>query len=171
MPIIEGGLGPYTSAGAPVGGTDEVQTLTFGGTWIEGEVFRLSFAGYTTANIAWSATDATLVANIDAALEALPPIGTGGVAVADATLTSGLGTATVTFSGANLAKRAQALIAVAYNASEDGTLGVAETTPGVGATAIGAAKGAILVDTTNAKLYINTGTAAAPTWTVAGTQS
>lgn len=32
-------------------------------------------------------------------------------------------------------------------------------------------KGSLLVDTTNAKLYINTGTLASPTWTVVGTQS
>ena len=34
MPIIEGtGLGhPLVNAGAPVGGTDEVQTITIGGT-------------------------------------------------------------------------------------------------------------------------------------------
>ena len=31
--------------------------------------------------------------------------------------------------------------------------------------------GALLIDTTNAVLYINTGTQAAPTWTKAGTQS
>ena len=32
-------------------------------------------------------------------------------------------------------------------------------------------KGAILLDTTNGKAYINTNTQASPTWTVAGTQS
>jgi hypothetical protein len=34
-----------------------------------------------------------------------------------------------------------------------------------------AAVGALLIDTTNAKLYINTGTQASPTWTVVGTQT
>jgi len=34
-----------------------------------------------------------------------------------------------------------------------------------------AAKGAVLSDATNAKLYINTGTLASPTWTVVGTQT
>lgn len=34
-----------------------------------------------------------------------------------------------------------------------------------------AEKGALLIDTTNAKLYINTGTKASPTWTVVGTQT
>ncbi len=34
-----------------------------------------------------------------------------------------------------------------------------------------AAVGARLVDTTNGKLYINTGTQASPTWTVVGAQT
>jgi hypothetical protein len=34
-----------------------------------------------------------------------------------------------------------------------------------------AAKGALLIDITNAILYINTGTQAAPTWTKVGTQT
>lgn len=34
-----------------------------------------------------------------------------------------------------------------------------------------AGKGALLIDTTNAKLYINTNTLASPTWTVVGTQT
>lgn len=33
-----------------------------------------------------------------------------------------------------------------------------------------APKGALLIDTTNAKLYINTNTKASPTWTVVGSQ-
>jgi hypothetical protein len=171
QPIIEGGYS-YQNAGAPVAGTDEVQTLTIGGT-PDGGTFQLEFAGYTTAPISWSATNATLIANIDAALEALPPIGAGGVAVAVGSMTAGVGTATITFSGANLAKRAQPTIAVAANAltGTSPTVEVAETTPGVNATALGAAKGAMLIDTTNGKAYINTGTAAAPTWTVTGTQS
>lgn len=34
-----------------------------------------------------------------------------------------------------------------------------------------AEKGALLIDVTNAKLYINTGTKASSTWTVVGTQT
>ena len=34
-----------------------------------------------------------------------------------------------------------------------------------------ALKGALLIDTTNAILYINTGTQASPTWTKVGTQT
>jgi hypothetical protein len=34
-----------------------------------------------------------------------------------------------------------------------------------------AGKGAQLIDSTNGKIYVNTGTAASPTWTVTGSQS
>jgi hypothetical protein len=45
-------------------------------------------------------------------------------------------------------------------------------TSGASGTQFGvAAKGALLIDTTNAKLYINTNTLASPTWTVVGTQT
>ena len=169
-PQIEGHLGPYVNAGAPTQGTDEVQTLTIGGTPTAG-TFKLAFDGFTTAAITFSAVDATLVANIDAALEALPNIGAGGVIVADVSLTNGIGDASITFGG-NLANKAVPLITVANNSlNGSGTLNVAETTPGVDATMRGAAKGALLIDTTNAKLYINTNTALDPTWTVVGTQT
>lgn len=170
--VIEGsGLDtPYRNAGAPSAGTSEVQTLTIGGTPTAG-TFKLGFDGFVTADITFSATDATLVANIDAALEALPNIGAGGVAVADVTLTSGIGDASITFGG-NLAKLAVPLITVVTNAlNGSGTLNMAETTAGVTATAREAALGAKLIDTTNTKDYINTGTALNPTWTVVGTQT
>lgn len=166
MPIIEGALGtPLTNAGAPSAGTSEVQTLTIGGT-PTGGTFQLAFMGFTTAAITWSATNATLIANIDAALEALPNIGTGGVTTAAGTLTAGIGTITITFGG-NLAAKAVSTMTVANNSltGTAPTLAVAETTAGVDATARGAAKGALLVDTTNGTLYQNTGTALAPTWT------
>lgn len=158
-------------SGAPVAGTDEVQTLTFGGT-PTGGTFRLSFKGQRTAPIAWSSTNATLVANIDAALEALSTIGTGGVTTAVGTMTAGIGTITVTFTGAK-GKKAQPLLVVADNSltGTSPTLAVAETTPGVDATHRGAAKGATLVRTDNGVEYINTGTTTAPTWTVKGAQT
>lgn len=170
MPVIEGATGGYTTAGAPVGGTDEVQTLTIGGT-PTGGTFTLTFEGFTTAPITWTATDATLISNIDAALEALPNIGTGNVTVADTTMTSGIGNATITFV-AGLGKRAVGLIvAVSSLTGTAPTVVVADTTPGVDASARGAPIGATLTDTTNGKLYINTGTPAAPTWTVVGAQT
>jgi hypothetical protein len=174
MPIIEAttmpGLLEYYGAGVPAGGTDEVQTITFGGTWLAGETFKLSFNGFTTAAIAWSATNNTLRDNVDTALEALPTIGTGGVVTAVGTMTAGIGTLTVTFA-TNLAKKAVNTIGVANNGSASGTLAVAETTPGVDAAFRGAAIGATYQDTTNGKLYVNTGTAIAPVWTVVGTQT
>jgi hypothetical protein len=169
--IIEGSRDGYTSAGAPSAGTSEVQTLTIGGT-PTGGTFKLAFEGFTTAAITWSATNATLVANIDAALEALPNIGTGGVTTAVGTMTAGIGTITLTFAG-NLAVKAVSTVTVANNSltGTAPTLAVVETTPGVNPTGQGAAIGATLTDTTNGLLYINTGTALAPTWTKVGTQT
>ena len=169
-PQIEGQLGPYQVAGAPAQGADEVQTLTIGGTPTTG-TFKLAFDGFTTGPITWSSTNNTLRDNVDAALEALPNIGAGGVTVAVGTMTAGVGTLTITFAG-NLANKAVPLITVANNSLDgSGTVDVAETTPGVDATMRGAAKGALLIDTTNGILYINTGTALDPTWTKVGTQT
>lgn len=168
--IIEGAIEPHAVAGAPVNGTDEVQRMTIGGT-PTGGTFRLTFDGFATGNITWSNVNATLLSNIETALEALPNI--DGVTVAAVSLTAGIGTLDITFSGANVAKRAQNTITVSNNSltGTSPTVAVAEQTPGVTATALGAAPSALLVDVTNKKLYVNTGTAAAPTWTVAGSQT
>jgi hypothetical protein len=170
MPSIEGGL-EYNMAGAPGAGTSEVQTLTFDGTPTGGS-FKLTYDGYTTTAITWVGNnDNALIAAIDAALEALPNIGASGVVVADGTLTSGIGTVTITFGG-NLAKLAVNLIVA--TSSLTGTLPTAvvtETTPGVTADFRGASKGATVQDTTNGVLYINTGTALVPIWTKVGTQT
>lgn len=171
MNRIEGHIGPYENAGVPGAGTSEVQTLTIGGT-PDGGTFKLEFDGEKTAAISWSSTNNTLRDNVDAALEALPNVGTGNVTVAVGTMTAGIGTLTITFAG-DLASKAVNLITVALNSltGTSPTLAVAETTPGVDADFRGAKKGALVVDTTNGKLYINTGTATSPTWTVVGSQS
>ncbi len=169
---IEGSIGaPIVSSGAPSAGTDEVQTLTIGGT-PSGGTFKLAFEGVTTSAIAWSSTNATLIANVDAALEALPGIGTGGVTTAAGSLTAGVGTITLTFAG-NRGKQAVPTISVADNSltGTSPTVQVTETTPGVNATGRGASKGATLVRSDTGVVYVNTGTAIAPTWTVVGTQS
>lgn len=167
----ESTYGPLTNAGAPTAGTDEVQTITFGGT-PTGGTFKLKFGSFVTAAISWSATNNTLRDNVDAALEALPNVGAGNVTVAVGTMTAGVGTLTMTFAG-TLAKRAVALITVASNnlTGTAPTVAVTETTPGVNATHRGAPKGAKLVDTDNGIDYINTGTTSAPTWTKTGTQT
>lgn len=169
--VIAGAVGGVLPiAGPPSAGMDEVQTLTIGGT-PTGGTFTLVFEGYETAAIAWSATNATLLANIDAALEALPNVGTGGVAAAAGTLTAGIGTVTLTFGG-NRTRQAVATITVGANdlTGTAPTLAVAETTPGVDASFRGVGKGVVVTDTTNALVYTNTGTALAPTWTKVGTQ-
>ncbi len=169
-PIIEGGM-EYKNAGVPGAGTSEVQTLTIGGT-PEGGSFKLGYEGQISGAIAWSATNATLLASINAALDALATVGAGGIVATAGTLTDGIGTVTLTF-GANLAKQVVPLVSVAANSltGTDPTLAVEETTPGVTASFRGAPKGAMVTDTTNGKLYINTGTALVPIWTVVGTQT
>lgn len=160
-----------SSAGAPAAGTDEVQTLTIGGT-PTGGTFRLAFRADTTAPISWSSTNNTLRDNVDAALEALGSVGTGAVTTAVGTMTAGVGTLTITFAG-RLGKLAVPLVTVPVNSltGTAPTVAVAETTPGVTATERGAPTGAQLMDLTNGVLYANTGTATAPTWTKIGTQT
>jgi hypothetical protein len=160
----------YFNAGAPVAGTDEVQTLTIGGTG-GAFTFGIRHQGRQTAAIAWSAVNATLLNSINAALDAL--FGTTAQVVATAgTVTAGIGTVILTFSGANVAKRAWPTM-TAYNITAGSTLtvAIAETTPGVDASARGAPKGAVLIDTTNGKAHINTGSPASPVWTVIGAQT
>lgn len=79
--IWEGGvLIEFTNATAPAvtagGGTNEVQTVTISGA-PTGGTFTLGFNGSTTAAIAYNATGGT----VQAALVALPSIGTGNVQV------------------------------------------------------------------------------------------
>ncbi len=163
--------GPLPFAGAPSNGTSEIATLTFGGT-PTGGTFRLGYNGNFTAPIAWNATNATLVANIDAALEALPEIGVGNLTTAVGTMTAGIGTITVTFAGL-LAAGAFPDITINNNSliGTAPTLAAATTTAGVNATQRGVPKGALLIDTTNAQLYQNTGSDIVPTWTKVGVQA
>lgn len=168
--IIEGTYGaPLTNAGAPSAGTNEVQTLTIGGT-PTGGTFKLGFEGRSTGDISWNSTNATLLSAMNTAMDAA--FGTGSIVAAAGTLTSGIGTVTLTFGG-NYARRVVPTMTVVQNAltGTSPTLANVETTPGVDATGRGAGPGALLLDTTNSKLYVNTGTALAPTWTVAGTQT
>jgi hypothetical protein len=171
MATAPSGLGPYPSAGVPGGGTSAVQTLTIGGT-PNGGTFRLRFRGPRTDNIAWSATNASLVANVQAALQALSNVGSGNVTVAVGAMTAGIGTLTITFAG-KLATAKQSLVQVANNAltGTAPSLAVTETTPGVDATLRGLPRGAMVIDTVNAIAYINTGTPESPVYTKVGTQT
>lgn len=173
MPIIEGsGLGiPLQNAGVPGAGTNEVQTLTIGGT-PTGGTFKLTFDGWQTAAITWTATDATLVSNINTALDALSNGAASAIVATAGTVTSGIGTVVLTFSGAPLNKRAVSLMTAQSSLTGTApTLAIAETTAGVNAFGLGLPKGGLVIDTTNGKLYINTGTSAAPAYTVVGAQT
>ena len=167
MPIIEGAIGaPLQNAGAPVNGTNEVQTLTIGGT-PSGGTFKLAFEGFITSAITWSSTNNTLISNINTALRALPSLGTTPeITAAAGSLSSGVGTVTLTFGGNRGKQAIGSLISVADNSltGTSPTLAVAETTPGVDATGRGAAKGTRLLDTTNGISYLNAGTAVTPSW-------
>jgi hypothetical protein len=150
------------NAGVPSAGTSEVQTLTVTGSPTGGS-FKLKFRDRMTASIAYNADAAA----IQSALEALSTIGTGNVAV------TGTGPFTLTFQAAK-GKQALPNVTLAVNALTGGSspsVTCVEATPGVDATFRGAGKGSLLKDTTNGKLYINTGTTTAPTWTVVGTQT
>lgn len=159
MSTAEGllGMSGYRCAGEPVNGTDEVQTITVQGS-PTGGTYTLKFGDFETAAIAFDATSGA----VQTALRALNTIGASGVSVSG----SAGGPYTVTFGG-NLTKLAVGLIALVNNSLTGGsspTVDIAETTPGVTATARGAAVGALLIDETTGTKYYNGGTALAPVW-------
>jgi hypothetical protein len=152
-------------AGTPGNGTSCIQTITIGGTPTAGS-FTCTYKGRTTAAITWSATNGTLLANLDAALEALPTLAGGNsVTCAAGTLTAGIGTITVTFTG-NYAKLLIPAMTVTNSLTGTSpTVANAITTAGVTADGRSSTKGALCVDTTNGLLYQNRGTTGtAPTW-------
>lgn len=157
--------GLFSYAGVPAGGTSEIDTLTIQSGTSAGS-FTITVAGSrTTSAITWSATDATLISRIDAALEALSIIGTGGVTVAAGTGTSGIGTYTITLTGKN-ARMDFPLLSIGTNSLTGGTAPtLTTTTAGVAATWKDAPTGQLLVNSTNGSLYQNTSTTAgSPTW-------
>lgn len=160
----------YGFAGAPANGTSEIDTLTIQSGTSAG-TFTISVAdGRTTAPITWTATDATLIARIDAALEALSVIGTDGVTTAAGTLSSGIGTVTITFTGKN-ARRDMPLLSIGTNSLTGGSAPtLTTTTAGVAATWAAAPTGTLIEDTTNGELYQNISTTAfSPNWQHRGT--
>lgn len=160
----------YRYAGVPSSGTSEIDTLTIQSS-TSGGTFTIAVAdGRTTAAIAWSGTNATLVANVDAALESLNVIGTGGVTTAVGSMTAGIGTITITMAGKN-AKRDMPALSIGTNSLTGGAAPtLTTTTAGVAATFRNARPGELLVDTVTPDLYINDATTGGdagpgPTWT------
>jgi hypothetical protein len=171
MPVIEGVQARGISgAGVPSAGTNAVQTLTIGGTPTAGS-FQLIHEGFVSAAITWSAVNATLLAAMNAAMDAMPSLGTAGCVATAGTLTAGIGTVTLTF-GATRAKQPVGIFTF-INAltGTSPTLAVANTTPGVLAVGRGMGIGQVYIDTTAGKAYINTGTSLVPVWTVVGAQT
>lgn len=158
------GAAVYYTATTPTAGVNEIQTLTFGGT-PAGGTFQIRFNNRVSGNISWSATNATLVSNIDTALEAMFNIGTGGVVTAVGTMTAGVGTITVTFQGVN-AKLDVPLMTVNANnmTGSSPTLSIATTTAGVTADGRNSKPGSLLVAQDTGHLYVNTGTLLSPVW-------
>lgn len=152
------------NAGAPSNGTSEVQTLTIGGS-TTGGTFKLTFDGYTTSSITWSATTATLLANINTALDALSNLENGEVVATDSTLSSGNGALLLTFSGNRAKQNVNAMTVTNALTGGTHTLVLTTSTAGVDATFRDAPLGALLVNTTNKTFYQNRGTALNPTWT------
>lgn len=152
------GLRSIPIAGTPVNGTDEVLIATVNGA-PTGGTFRLVFQSFITDTIVYNATAAV----VQAALEALASIGSGGVVV---TGNAG-GPWTLTFAG-NLGRLAITdLITLTDNLLTGGAapdVTIAESVPGVSATQRGSDTGTTLIDTTNGVYYQNTGTALAPMW-------
>ncbi len=134
--------------------TNEQQTVTLTG-GPTGGTFTLTFDGETTTPIAYNASAAT----VKAALDALSNITTVTVTRAGSGTSGSPYVYTVTFSGTGLAATDVAEM------TGDGEALTGTTGDGV------AGRGSIVVDSTNGKLYINTGTKAEPTWTVVGGQS
>jgi hypothetical protein len=154
----------YESA-VPVAGTDEVVTFTSTGTPTGGTV-RYNFGGFVTGTLAHTAT----AAQYATAFNALPNIGAGGVVGGGGPM--GTAPVTLTFSGANMAKKAHGAITIAVNSLAGGTtpsVTIAETTPGVDATARNAPPGSLLVVASGAAstVYQNRAAVGAPaSWTL-----
>lgn len=156
----------YAFAGVPSGGTSEIDTLTIAASTSSGTFTITIASGRTSAPITWSATNATLVANVDAALEAMTQIGTGGVTTAVGTMTAGIGTITITAAGKN-AKMDFPALSIGTNSLVGGAAPtLTTTTAGVAATFRDAPTGTLLVDSSTPDLYVNDSvTAGSPTWT------
>lgn len=157
--------------GTLAAGTDEIQRLTIGGT-PTGGTFILRFESVNTSAITWSATNVTLLANIQAALDAHPSLGTNGCVATAASLTAGIGTINLTF-GAIRAKENVETMTVFKNSLTGSapTLAITTVTPGVNASGRYAALGDVGVDAAGV-VYVNTATSGPiATWTHVGAQT
>ncbi|HYV36642.1 MAG TPA: NHL repeat-containing protein, partial [Gemmataceae bacterium] len=128
-----------------------VETITFGGT-ITGGSFTLTFKGATTGPITYSSIVASLVANIQSALNALPTVGVGNSVVSATSLAS----ANVAFQGA---------LGLAIQPAFVATSSLTGSSPAVSATVATQAtpiKGTLLIDPSNTSMtFVKSGTGTA----------
>lgn len=159
------------SLGTLVGGTNEVQTLTIGGT-PTGGTFKLSFESNITSAITWSSNNTTLLANIQAALDAHPSLGTNGCVASAGTVTAGIGTILLTFGAARQKQAVETMTVAANNLTGTApTLAIAETTPGVNVSGMDALPGQVGVDAAGI-VYSNIATGGrVPNWQKVGVQT
>lgn len=152
-------------------GTDEVQRLTIGGT-PTGGTFILRFESTNTSAITWNSNNTTLLANIQAALDAHPSLGTNGCVATAASLTAGIGTINLTFGAARAKQNVEAMTVFKNSLTGSSpTLAITTVTPGVDATGRYAVLGDMAVDDAGT-VYVNTATSGVvPTWTVVGGQT
>lgn len=161
MGYMPGAKGIMYLATAPnTAAVNEVQTLTFGGAPAGNYVLNVRS---TSLTIAWSAVNATLISALQAALDTVPGVGAGHIVAAVGTMTAGVGTATLTYSGASVAGQPQ-LLPVVVTPPSPGTLTIALTTAGAAQNPPSPRKGALVMNESTGILVQNTGTAASPVW-------
>lgn len=149
----------------PTNGTNEVQTVTL--TAFSSGTLDLAFRNHSTVlTFTGTEANAAIDTTVDAALEALPSVGTSGVSV----VTSGTTDRAIAITfGGNLAKLdVPAIVPTVLTGAN--TVGIAITTPGVTADGRSAPLRQLLGDGAGI-LYINTSTTPLnPAWTEVGSQ-
>lgn len=169
---IRGALfGNLTNPGPPQDGVSQQDTLNLDAT---SGTFSLKGGGFPTTPITWASNNVTLLASINAAIRALPTVGGTAITATAGTLTNGVGTVLLTMSGSLAVQALPGFFTVANNSLLGNavcTIGSPSTTPGVDATARGAAKATLLVDTINGVLYQNQGTPPSTAWVKVGLES
>ena len=148
---------------APINGTSEVETITFGGT-ITGGSFVLRYGNQNTGPIPWSSVNATLINSIQTALLSLGSIKSGGVVVTAGTLTAGIGTVLVTFQN-QLAVLTMNPITVVTNGltGTSPTVAVTVTTLGVTADGRQSRQGQLCVAADTGVVWVNRSAMTQPT--------
>lgn len=147
--------------GAPVAGVSEVQSHVFDTDPPTGGTFTITFDGETTAAIDFDAT----AAEIEAALELLPNIGSGNVAVTGGPMpdTEVLIAFQGELQGLNVAEITTTLTGLTGGTPVSV---IATETAGVKGSFRGCDPGTMLQDTENGDLYYNSGTRGLPVWSL-----